>query len=141
MGVPYTLYPVFPHIPEVDAIHPASQVPCLRHDDVTPFESKAIANYIECEFSGSKFIPEDKLEAAQVEIEDYIAPVGRDVADTGYLVGGKLTYVEMKVLPVLAALTMFPATNDKLSKHKNLSAYASELSERSTFKNTAPPEN
>ena len=55
-----------PHAPEVTAIHPAGQIPCLRHGDVTLFESLAIATYIDKAFPGPKFIPEDALGAARV---------------------------------------------------------------------------
>jgi glutathione S-transferase len=63
-GVPYTLTPAIPHSPEVLAIHPAGQVPCARHGDVTLFESQAIATYIDKAFPGPKFIPEDAIGAA-----------------------------------------------------------------------------
>lgn len=66
-GVAYTLVPVFPHTPEVKAIHPAGQIPCLRHGEVTLFESKALATYIDKAFAGPKFIPEDALGAARCE--------------------------------------------------------------------------
>lgn len=66
-GVAYKLTPSRPHTPEVDAIHPAGQIPVLRHGDVGIFESKAIATYIDKAFPGTKFIPEDPLGAAKVE--------------------------------------------------------------------------
>lgn len=66
-GVAYTLNPVFPHSPEVAAIHPAGQIPCLRHGDVALFESKALATYIDKAFPGPKFLPEDALGAARCE--------------------------------------------------------------------------
>jgi len=66
-GVAYTLTPSRPHAPEVTCIHPAGQVPCMRHGDVELFESKAIATYIDKAFPGPKFIPDDALGAAIVE--------------------------------------------------------------------------
>jgi len=66
-GVAYTLNPARPHAPEVTCIHPAGQVPCLRHGDVALFESKAIATYIDKAFPGPKLIPDDALGAAKVE--------------------------------------------------------------------------
>lgn len=66
-GVAYTLTPSRPHSPEVTCIHPAGQVPCLRHGDVALFETKAIATYIDKAFPGPKFIPDDALGAAIVE--------------------------------------------------------------------------
>ena len=65
--VPYTLTPSRPHAPEVTAIHPAGQIPCLRHGDVALFESKAIATYIDRAFPGPKFLPEETLQAALCE--------------------------------------------------------------------------
>ncbi len=66
-SVPYTLTPSRPHAPEVNAIHPAGQIPCLRHGDVALFESKAIATYIDKTFPGPKFLPEATLPAALCE--------------------------------------------------------------------------
>lgn len=66
-GVAYELIPVRPHTPEVLAISPIGLIPCLRHGDVTLYESKALATYIDKAFPGPKFIPEDALGAAKVE--------------------------------------------------------------------------
>jgi glutathione S-transferase len=66
-GVAYKLTPSRPHSPEVKAIHPAGQIPVIRHGDIALFESKAIATYIDRTFAGPKFIPEDALGLAQVE--------------------------------------------------------------------------
>lgn len=80
-----------------------------------------------------------KINAAVPEIEKYIAPLDQVLADTGYFVGGKLTFADMNLLPILAAMTLFPPTNDLLSKFGNLSAFVTKLSERPSFKDTAPP--
>jgi|LNFM01.1.fsa_nt_gb glutathione S-transferase len=66
-GVAYTHTSARPQSPEVLAIHPAGQIPVMRHGDVSLFESKAIATYIDKAFPGPKFIPEDALGAALVE--------------------------------------------------------------------------
>lgn len=162
-------------------MHPSGQVPCMRHGDVTLFESKAIAHYIDNHFPGPKLFPTDPLKAAQVEqwvsyvnvkfdrwvmreyvvpslffdkakgpdtakinaalpeIEKYAAPLDKAVSGTGYLVGDTLTYADLNVLPMLAALTIFPATGYILSKLTSLSSYLSRLSARPSFTNTAPP--
>ena len=65
-GVAYKLNPARPHSPDVDAIHPAGQIPCMRHGDVALFESQAIATYIDKAFPGPKFFPEDAAAAARV---------------------------------------------------------------------------
>ncbi len=66
-GVAYKLTPSRPHTPEVNAIHPAGQIPVIRHGDVALFETKAIASYIDKVFPGAKFIPEDAVAGAYVE--------------------------------------------------------------------------
>jgi glutathione S-transferase len=42
-GVPYTLLPVMPHTPEIEAIHPLGKIPALRHGDVVLAESRGSA--------------------------------------------------------------------------------------------------
>ncbi len=66
-NVGYTLTPSRPHTPEVLAIHPAGQIPVMRHGEVTLFESKAIASYIDRAFPGQRFIPDDAVAGAEVE--------------------------------------------------------------------------
>ena len=39
----------------------------MRHGDVTLFESKAIAHYVDNLLPGPEFFPEDALQAAQVQ--------------------------------------------------------------------------
>lgn len=65
-GVAYKLTPSRPHTPEVTSIHPAGQVPCMRHGDVALFESQAIATYIDKAFPGPRFIPDDATGNARV---------------------------------------------------------------------------
>lgn len=66
-GIAYTHHPVMPQTPEVKAIHPAGQVPVMRHGDVVLFESKAIATYVDRVFPGPKLIPDDPVLGALVE--------------------------------------------------------------------------
>lgn len=66
-GVNYTLTPARPHSPDATAISPSGQIPCMRHGDVTLFESKAIATYIDRAFPGPRFIPEDLVAEAKCE--------------------------------------------------------------------------
>jgi glutathione S-transferase len=58
-GVRHTLTPARPHSPDVNAISPSGQIPCMRHGDVTLFETAAIATYIDQAFDGPKLIPRD----------------------------------------------------------------------------------
>src|SRR6201987_6141200 len=59
-GVPYTLVPVTPHTPEVDAIHPLGKIPAFRHRDVSLAESRAICFYIDHAFDGPPLVPRDR---------------------------------------------------------------------------------
>jgi glutathione S-transferase len=180
-GVPYKLTPSRPQSPEIKAIHPAGQIPVMRHGDVALFESKAIATYIDRSFPGRRFIPDDTLEGAQVEqwvsygnvkvdrwiMREFVVPSvffdkakGPDtarieaalpeiekccgaldaaVARTGHLVGSRLTYADMNVVPMLATLDQFPAGKEILAKYRSLSAYVAQMVELPSFKNTAPP--
>lgn len=180
-GVAHSLTPARPHAPEVTCIHPAGQIPCMRHGDVALFESKAIATYIDKAFPGPKFIPDDALGAAIVEqwvsygnakvdkwiMREFVVPSaffdkakGPDtarinaalpeidacakvlddaLAKSSYLAGANLTYADMHVLPMLATGMVYPAGNEVLSKYKNLAAYVARLTERPSYKNTAPP--
>lgn len=180
-GVPYKLAPSLPHSPEVSAIHPAGQIPVMRHGDVSLFESKAIATYIDRNFPGPKFIPETPVAQAEVEqwvsygnvkvdrwiMREFVVPQvffdkakGPDtarvaaavpevekcckaldaaVARTGHLVGDSLTYADMNVIPMLATLQNFPAGKEIVARHPALSAYVARVTERPSFKNTAPP--
>lgn len=66
-GVPYTLVPVMPHTPEVDAIHPFGKIPVMRHGDVTLAKSRAICFYIDHAFDGPPLAPRDPVNGARTE--------------------------------------------------------------------------
>jgi len=58
-GVDYTLTEALLHAPEIFAIHPFGKMPVMRHGDVTLFESKAIATYLDRRFDGASLFPSD----------------------------------------------------------------------------------
>ena len=66
-GVPYTLTPVRPHTPEVDAISPVGKIPVLRHGTVTVAETRAICGYIDMAFDGPPLMPRDAVADAASE--------------------------------------------------------------------------
>src|SRR5580692_6258361 len=66
-SVPYTLNGVFPHAPEVDAIHPFGKIPVMRHGEVALAETKAICSYVDLAFEGPHLIPRDPVGAARTE--------------------------------------------------------------------------
>ena len=63
-GVAYQLVEVFPHTPQIDAIHPLGKIPCLKHGEFGICESAAIAAYIDGAFPGPKLFPEEPKAAA-----------------------------------------------------------------------------
>jgi glutathione S-transferase len=65
--VPYTLVPLSPHTPEVDAIHPFGKIPVMRYGDVTLGESRAICFYIDHAFDGPDLVPRWPVEGARTE--------------------------------------------------------------------------
>jgi len=46
-AIAYDHYPLPPHSPEVNAIHPLGKIPVLRHGDITLGESMAIVAYLD----------------------------------------------------------------------------------------------
>jgi glutathione S-transferase len=66
-NAPYELVLARPHSPEIKAMHPAGKIPVMRQGDVTLFESRAIAHYIDDHFDGVPLTPRDKRGDAEVE--------------------------------------------------------------------------
>jgi glutathione S-transferase len=66
-GIEYTLTETPLGAPELRAIHPLGKMPVLRHGDVTLFESKAIATYLDRGFAGPQLLPSDPHPAALAE--------------------------------------------------------------------------
>jgi len=58
-GIDYALTERPLHAPEVRAIHPLGKMPVLRHGDITLFESKAIATYLDRSFPAPYVLPSD----------------------------------------------------------------------------------
>ena len=180
-GVPYKLTPARPQTPEVLAISPAGQIPCLKHGDVTLFESAAIATYIDKTFPGTKLIPEDALGAAQNEqwvsygnvkvdrwlMREFVVPsmffdkakgpdtakiaaavpeidkvctaLDKALAKTGHLVGSKLSYADLNVVPMLTTVMNFPQGKEVVARHANLSKFVAAMTARPSFTKTTPP--
>jgi len=65
--IPYVLDPAMPRTAPVDAIHPLGKIPVMRHGDVTLFESRAIAAYLELRFPKFPMMPLQRLEAIRAE--------------------------------------------------------------------------
>jgi glutathione S-transferase len=66
-AIDYTLTETMLGSPELRAIHPLGKMPVLRHGDLTLFESKAIATYLDRSFGGPDVFPPDPYLAALVE--------------------------------------------------------------------------
>lgn len=81
----------------------------------------------------------EKINAALPRIERCCKTLNATVAETGYLVGDKLTYADCHVVPMLAALQNFPQGKEILAKFPQLSAYIEQQTARDSFVQTAPP--
>ena len=66
-GIDYTLSETPLRAAELFAIHPLGKMPVLRHGDLTLFESKAIATYLDGAFPGPRLIPTEPRPAALLE--------------------------------------------------------------------------
>ena len=66
-GIDYVLTEMPLRAPELFAIHPFGKMPVLRHGDLTLFESKAIATYLDGAFPGPRLIPTEPRPAALLE--------------------------------------------------------------------------
>jgi glutathione S-transferase len=66
-GIDYTLSETPLRAPELFTIHPFGKMPVLRHGDLTLFESKAIATYLDGAFPGPRLIPTEPRRAALLE--------------------------------------------------------------------------
>ena len=66
-AIDYTLTETQLGAPELRAVHPLGKMPVLRHGDLTLFESKAIATYLDLAFPGPRLIPVDTRGTALTE--------------------------------------------------------------------------
>jgi len=64
--VPVTLVPLEFKTPSHYALHPYGKMPVLEHDEVTYFETLAIAVYVDRVFGGSRLQPTDPREQARM---------------------------------------------------------------------------
>ena len=80
-----------------------------------------------------------KINASLPEIEKCAKALDDALAKSPYLAGDSLTYADMNVIPMLATAMGMPAAKEVLSKHKNLMAYVERVTDRASYKNTAPP--
>jgi glutathione S-transferase len=66
-GIEYTLTETAIFAPELFTVHPLGKMPALRHGDVSLFESKAIATYLDRIFVGPEIFPSAPLPASLTE--------------------------------------------------------------------------
>jgi len=138
-GVPYTQTIVRPTAPEVAAIHPFSLVPCARHGDLTLFESRAIATYIDAAFDGPPLVPRDPRGAAITEewialVLTTIDPVLARTYLTTYInaPNGEPDRAEIEgLLPKMRKC--FDVLDDRLAASRYLSGDAFNLSDMFLF--------
>lgn len=66
-GVAYDFVIAKPQSPEVKAIHPFGKIPVMTHGEMQLCESEAMARYIDAQFDGPRFFPDDIRAKAQVD--------------------------------------------------------------------------
>lgn len=66
-GIDYDLIETMLGAPELRCVHPFGKMPVLRHGEFELCESKAIATYLDTNFSGPRLIPTDARLAALTE--------------------------------------------------------------------------
>ncbi|MEM7407230.1 MAG: glutathione S-transferase family protein [Pseudomonadota bacterium] len=62
-----------------------------------------------------------------------------DAVGDGHLAGADFTVADCFLMPMLAAIQMFPEGQEAVPAHSDLNAYFKRLSERESFVATAPP--
>lgn len=80
-----------------------------------------------------------KINGALPEIDKVAKALDTQLTKTAYIAGPNLTYADLHILPMLATAMLYPQTKDILSKYPALSAYIAKLTERASFKASAPP--
>nr|WP_249145963.1 glutathione S-transferase domain-containing protein [Bradyrhizobium diazoefficiens] len=78
-----------------------------------------------------------RIAAALPEIDKCCKALDNGVAQTGHLVGSRLTYADMNVIPMLSLLLNFPAGKEIMAKYRSLCAYVESLANLPSFTNTA----
>jgi glutathione S-transferase len=181
-SIEYEHFPVPPHSPEANAIHPLGKIPCLRHGQVSLGESRAIVAYLDRLYPETPMVPASP-QALAGEIEQwasivatavdpvlirryvfaYIFPATSDgavdqaavdaalpklasiigmldsaLADADFLAAGRFTFADALLLPILAAVRLFPEGERAISGAPNLARYYSLHSSRPSFLATAP---
>jgi glutathione S-transferase len=78
-----------------------------------------------------------RIDAALPVMERQLPVLDQAVADTGCLVGGRLTLADINLFPILFYLQRFP--EGKMQRHKNLVAFVDRTLARASVKATMPP--
>jgi glutathione S-transferase len=96
-----------PHHPDVVAINPKRQVPCLVDGDVTLYDSTLIVEYLEDRYPSPPLMPRDPAGRArcrlfELEADEVLFPHLWTLIDTRFYPGGDLTAGEEAVANVRA---------------------------------------
>jgi glutathione S-transferase len=80
-----------------------------------------------------------QIEAQLPNVRQAIAILDR-AAHAGHLAGEEFSIADMYAMPLLAYLRVLAESRDMLAESKSLPAYFEKHSQRSSFKNTIPPQ-
>lgn len=79
------------------------------------------------------------IDALAPTVEQEIGLLDRAVAETGFLVGGGLTYADLNLMPILFLVRQLPEGAAAMAAARPLSDYYQRLAARPSFQNTMPP--
>jgi glutathione S-transferase len=79
------------------------------------------------------------IETVMPAVREQIAVLDRAVAGTGYLAGGRFTFADINLLPVLYRIRQFPEGAAALAEANHLAEYYECHAARPSFVRTIPP--
>ncbi|MBR0666451.1 glutathione S-transferase family protein [Roseomonas hellenica] len=79
------------------------------------------------------------IDAALPALQRQVAVLDQAVAATGYLVGGRFTFADINVMPILAGIQRYPEGRQAMADARALTAYFQRHAQRPSFLATVPP--
>ena len=80
-----------------------------------------------------------KIGTAMPQMDKVLGVLEKALAKTGHLVGDKLTFADLNVAPMIAALERFPHGKELLARNPNVTAFLAKMKARPSWPKTEPP--